>query len=126
MTAPNWNFGDILDALDASFPGDAPALIHADRVTTWRDFGRRSNNWPARSRRAAGRQGGSTAQPARVPEALAAPFRRGGARNVNYRYPDEEPAHPRELRRVIVVRRRTLPTKAAAAPACVRRAGQGR
>ena len=25
-TAPNWNFGDVLDALDASYAASAPAL----------------------------------------------------------------------------------------------------
>ena len=94
-TAPNWNFGDILDALDASFPGDAPALIHADRVTTWRDFGRRSNNL-ARAFAARGAQPGDKVafylrNRPEYCEALAACFKARLVHvNVNYRYLDEE------------------------------------
>ena len=38
-----WNFGDIIDAVAKVVPGDAPALIHGDRVTHWRDFQARTN-----------------------------------------------------------------------------------
>jgi len=38
-----WNFGDILDANGREVPGDKPALIHGDRVTSWTEFDRRSN-----------------------------------------------------------------------------------
>lgn len=38
-----WNFGDILDGI-APVLADAPALIHGDRVITWRETTRRSNN----------------------------------------------------------------------------------
>ena len=94
-TAPNWNFGDILDGLDASFPGDAPALIHADRVTTWRDIGRRSNNL-ARAFAARGAVPGDKVafylrNRPEYSEALAACFKARLVQvNVNYRYLDEE------------------------------------
>ncbi|MCZ6463625.1 MAG: acyl-CoA synthetase [Proteobacteria bacterium] len=39
----SWNYGDLFDQLDAAYPGDAPALIHGDRIVPWRDFARRSN-----------------------------------------------------------------------------------
>ena len=39
-----WNFGDILDAIAPVIPGDTPALIHGDRVITWAETTRRSNN----------------------------------------------------------------------------------
>lgn len=38
-----WNFGDIFDAVAKVVPADAPALIHGDRVTNWRDFHARTN-----------------------------------------------------------------------------------
>ena len=39
-----WNYGDILDAVDALVPPDRAALVHAERIVTWRDFVRRTNN----------------------------------------------------------------------------------
>ncbi len=39
-----WNFGDILDAISPELPQDAPALIHGDRVITWGEATKRSNN----------------------------------------------------------------------------------
>jgi fatty-acyl-CoA synthase len=97
-TAPNWNFGDILDALDARFPGDAPALIHDDRVTTWRDFGRRSNNLAAALVARGCKPGDKVAfylrnRPEYL-ETLAACFKARLVHvNVNYRYLDEELAY---------------------------------
>ncbi|MFI5315916.1 MAG: acyl-CoA synthetase [Myxococcota bacterium] len=94
-TAPNWNFGDILDALDASFPGDAPALIHGERTTPWRELGRRSNNLAAALRARGAEPGDKIAfylrnRPEYV-EALAACFKaRLVPVNVNYRYLDDE------------------------------------
>jgi acyl-CoA synthetase (AMP-forming)/AMP-acid ligase II len=38
-----WNFGDIIDTVAQVVPGDAPALIHGDHVTNWRDFHARTN-----------------------------------------------------------------------------------
>jgi fatty-acyl-CoA synthase len=94
-TAPNWNFGDILDALDASFPGDAPALIHGDRTITWRELGRRSNNLAAALRARGAQPGDKVAFYLRnrpeYCEALAACFKARLVQvNVNYRYLDEE------------------------------------
>ena len=48
-----WNLGDILDAIEPVMPHDAPALIHGDRVITWPEMARRSNN-VARALRARG------------------------------------------------------------------------
>lgn len=39
-----WNFGDILDAIEPALPPDAPALIHGERRITWPEMARRSNN----------------------------------------------------------------------------------
>ena len=39
-----WNFGDILDAVASVVPGDAPALIHGERVISWAETTARSNN----------------------------------------------------------------------------------
>jgi fatty-acyl-CoA synthase len=39
-----WNFGDILDAIEPVLPPDAPALIHGERIVSWGDLSRRSNN----------------------------------------------------------------------------------
>jgi fatty-acyl-CoA synthase len=94
-TAPNWNFGDILDGLDASFPGDAPALIHGERTITWRELGRRSNNLAAALRARGAEPGDKVAFYLRnrpeYTEALAACFKARLVQvNVNYRYLDEE------------------------------------
>ncbi len=94
-TAPNWNFGDILDALDASFPGDAPALIHGERMVTWRELGRRSNNLAAALLARGAEPGDKVAFYLRnrpeYSEALAACFKARLVQvNVNYRYLDEE------------------------------------
>ncbi len=94
-TAPNWNFGDILDALDASFPGDAPALIHGERTVTWRELGRRSNNLAAALLARGAEPGDKVAFYLRnrpeYTEALAACFKARLVQvNVNYRYLDEE------------------------------------
>ena len=42
-TAGGWNYADIFDAMARAVPPEQPALIHGSRVTTWRDFDRRSN-----------------------------------------------------------------------------------
>ena len=39
-----WNYGDILDRIVEVVPQDKPCLIHGDRVITWADFTRRTNN----------------------------------------------------------------------------------
>lgn len=93
-----WNFGDLLDGLDARLPADRPALIHADRITTWGEFGARSNRL-ARALRARGAQPGDKVAfylrngPAYL-ETLAACFKARLVHvNVNYRYQDDELAY---------------------------------
>lgn len=90
-----WNFGDILDALPKALPADAPAFIHADRVVTWSETTRRSNNL-ARALLAQGAKPGDKVafymrNRPEYGEALAACFKgRLTHVNVNYRYkPDE-------------------------------------
>jgi fatty-acyl-CoA synthase len=90
-----WNFGEILDALPRVVPPEAPAFIHGDRVVTWGETTRRSNNL-ARAMLARGaRPGDKVAFYMRnrpeYGEALAACFKgRLTHVNVNYRYkPDE-------------------------------------
>ena len=38
-----WNYGDIIDAVAKVVPAGAPALIHADKTTTWLAFHGRTN-----------------------------------------------------------------------------------
>jgi len=93
MTA--WNYGDILDAVDCAVPPDRIALIHGDRVTHWRDFSRRTNNF-ARALRANGATTGDKIafymrNCPQYSEAIAAAFKaRLTHVNVNYRYVDQE------------------------------------
>jgi acyl-CoA synthetase (AMP-forming)/AMP-acid ligase II len=39
-----WNFGDILDAIGPVLPPEAPAFVHGDRLITWGETIKRSNN----------------------------------------------------------------------------------
>ncbi len=90
-----WNYGDILDAVDAAVPLDRIALIHGERVTRWADFSRRTNNF-ARALRANGAQTGDKIafymrNCAQYSEGIAAAFKaRLTHVNVNYRYVDLE------------------------------------
>jgi fatty-acyl-CoA synthase len=90
-----WNYGDILDAVDAAVPPDRIALIHGDRVTRWRDFSRRTNNF-ARALLANGAATGDKIafymrNCPQYSEAIAAAFKaRLTHVNVNYRYVDQE------------------------------------
>jgi fatty-acyl-CoA synthase len=43
----DWNYGDILDRVATVTPPDRPALIWRQRVITWADFDRRTNNLAA-------------------------------------------------------------------------------
>ncbi|MFU8817710.1 MAG: AMP-binding protein, partial [Pseudomonadales bacterium] len=52
-----WNYGDILDAIDAAVPATRLALAHGDREITWGEFRHRSNNL-ARALLAGGAQPG--------------------------------------------------------------------
>ena len=94
-----WNYGDILDAVDATVDPARPALIHADRVVQWRDFTRRTNNL-ARALRDRGAQPGDKiafymrncaqyseayrrgVQGATDPRQRQLPLRRSGARSI--------------------------------------------
>ena len=94
-SAPRWNYGDILDGLDAGFSPEAPALIHGDRTILWGEFGRRTNNL-ARALSESGVEPGDKLalymrnEPAYV-EGLAACFKgRFVHVNVNFRYQDDE------------------------------------
>ena len=90
-----WNFGDILDAIEAALPADAPALIHGQRRVTWAEMAARSNNL-ARALRARGAAPGAKValymrNRPEYGEMMAACFKgRLTHVNINYRYtPDE-------------------------------------
>jgi len=91
----SWNFGDLLEGIEAKLPGEAPALIHEERVLSWPEYARRSNNLAS----------ALVARGARPDDKLAFYMRNGteymetiGAAfkarlvhvNVNFRYRDEE------------------------------------
>ena len=91
----SWNFGDILDGIDAGFPADAPALIHGDHTVLWGDFARRTNNLAAGLRARGLEPNDKVAfymrNEAAYMETVAACFKARGVHvNVNYRYLDEE------------------------------------
>ena len=93
--AGGWNYGNILDAIADAVPPDNPCLIHGDRVVTWKDFTRRTNNL-ARALRARGAGTDDKIafylrnHPAYL-EGVGAAFKgRLVHVNVNYRYVDEE------------------------------------
>lgn len=90
-----WNYGDILDAIAEAVPGDNPCLIHGERIVSWADYTRRTNNL-ARALRERGIETGDKMafylrnHPAYL-EGLGAAFKgRFTHVNVNYRYVDEE------------------------------------
>ncbi|GAK45904.1 acyl-CoA synthetase [Tepidicaulis marinus] len=90
-----WNYGDILDQIATVLPGDAPALIHGERIISWKDMTARSNNL-ARALRARGAEAGDKVafymrnRPEYM-ETLAAAFKgRLTHVNVNYRYKADE------------------------------------
>jgi 3-oxocholest-4-en-26-oate---CoA ligase len=90
-----WNYGDILDAVGRAVPQDKPALIHGDRVITWADFNRRTNNLARRFLNRGVQAGDKVAfymrnRPA-YSEVLGACFKARLVHvNVNYRYVNEE------------------------------------
>jgi len=91
----NWNFGDILEGIDAGFPGDAPALIHGGETRVWGDFARRSNNLAAglceRGLRADDKVAFYLRNSFAYMETLSACFKSRAVHvNVNYRYLDDE------------------------------------
>jgi 3-oxocholest-4-en-26-oate---CoA ligase len=91
----HWNFGDIVDAVAKAVPGEAPALIHAGRVTTWAAFQARTNAL-ARGLLAAGHKSDDKLAILirNRPEYMEATFAAFKGRfvhvNVNYRYKAEE------------------------------------
>jgi 3-oxocholest-4-en-26-oate---CoA ligase len=90
-----WNLGDLLDHVGRVEPTSRPALIHGDRVLSWADVTRRSNNL-ARALQARGVGPGAKAAfyLRNVPEymefLLAALKGRLTHVNVNYRYRERE------------------------------------
>jgi len=90
-----WNYGDILDGVDAVVPGDRPALIHGGGVTTWADFTSRTNNLAAQLRARGAQPGDKVAiymrNRAAYMETLVACFKARLVQvNVNFRYLDAE------------------------------------
>ena len=95
MRALQWNFGDLLDGIEAVLPPDAPALAHAERTVTWGALRRRSNNLAAALLARGARPGDRVAfylrNATEYLEALAACFKARLVHvNVNYRYLDDE------------------------------------
>ena len=90
-----WNFGDILDSISAVLPQEAPALIHGDRVITWAETTRRSNNLGRALIARGARPGDKVAfymrnRPEYV-ETMAACFKSSLVHvNINYRYKADE------------------------------------
>ena len=90
-----WNFGDILDSISPVLPPDAPALIHGDRVITWGETTRRSNNLGRALIARGARPGDKVAfymrnRPEYV-ETIAACFKSRLVHvNINYRYNADE------------------------------------
>jgi fatty-acyl-CoA synthase len=94
-TSGGWNYGDVLDAIEAVLPVDAPALVHEERVLGWGELSRRSNRLAAALLARGARPGDKVAFYLRNrPEYLVALFACFKARlvhvNVNYRYGEDE------------------------------------
>jgi acyl-CoA synthetase (AMP-forming)/AMP-acid ligase II len=91
----NWNFGDVLDAIEPVLPPDALAVIQGERRLSWREFSRASNNL-ARALIARGATAGDKVAfyMRNRPEYLIGVAACVKARlvhvNVNYRYVDDE------------------------------------
>ncbi len=90
-----WNYGDILDAIGDVIPPERPALIQGDRVITWGDYSRRTNNLAHRFLNRGVQAGDKVAfymrnHPAYL-ETLGACFKARLVHvNVNHRYVDDE------------------------------------
>lgn len=98
MATYTWNFGDILEGIDDVNPPAAPALIHDDRVITWGELARRSNNLAAalieRGARPDDKIALYTRNCVEYLETLVAAFKARLVHvNVNFRYLDEELAY---------------------------------
>ncbi len=90
-----WNYGDILNAVDRVTPGDRPALIHGDRIIRHDEFVRRTNNLARNLLENGARPGDKVAFYMRncpeYSEGLAAAFKASLTHvNVNYRYIEHE------------------------------------
>ncbi len=90
-----WNLGDVLDAVEAALPRDAPALVHEGRRIDWGELGRRSNGLAAALIERGARPDDKVAFYLRNrPEYLIALFACFKARlvhvNVNFRYRGDE------------------------------------
>ena len=90
-----WNYGDILDQIATVLPGDAPALIHGERIINWKDMTARSNNLARALHTRGAKPGDKIAFYMRnrpeYMETLAAAFKgRLTHVNVNYRYKADE------------------------------------
>ena len=95
MRKMSWNFGDLLDGVEAALPGDGLALAHDDRSLTWADLRRRSNNLAAALLARGAAPGDRVAFYLRngteYMESLAACLKARLVQvNVNYRYLDDE------------------------------------
>ena len=90
-----WNYGDILDTIAPALPQDAPALVHGDRVITWGETTKRTNNLAKALIERGAQPGDKLAFYMRnrpeYMETLAAGFKsRMTHVNVNYRYKADE------------------------------------
>jgi fatty-acyl-CoA synthase len=91
----SWNYGDILDSVGAVVPADKPCVIQGERVITWSEFNRRTNNLARRFLNRGLQASDKVAfylrnHPAYL-ETLAACFKaRLTHVNVNYRYVADE------------------------------------
>ena len=92
-----WNYADVWEAVAASRP-ESPALMHGDRIVSWRDFDRRANGIARRLLAAGLTRDAKVAQFIRNQpeflESLFAVFKAGLVPvNTNFRYRDEELVH---------------------------------
>jgi len=90
-----WNYGDILDTVSRAVPPQTPALVHGERVITWEEMTKRSNNMARALHERGAKPGDKVAFYMRnrpeYGEMLATCFRgRLTHVNVNYRYKPEE------------------------------------
>ena len=90
-----WNYGDILNAVDEITPGDRPALIHGDRVISHEAFVTRTNNLARNLLQNGAEPGDKIAFYMRncpeYSEGIAAAFKASLTHvNVNYRYIEHE------------------------------------
>ena len=94
----DWNFGDMLDAIEATIAPDALALAHGDRTISWGETSKRTNRL-ARAFQAAGVQPGDKIghymrnSPAYMETSHAAFKARMTPVNINFRYKPQEVAY---------------------------------